>query len=69
MPYLPEIYNESQSRLMTSEFAGYNHNLKIADGEFYDTLNLTSELAPLLADRKKRGTVRSFTAAALLNGA
>ena len=60
MPLLPEIQMQPQSRLMTSEFAGYNHNLKIADGEFYDTLNLSSELSPLLADRRKRGTVRSF---------
>lgn len=60
MPLLPEITNVSQTRLMTSEFGGYNHNLKIGDGEFYDTLNLSTELSPLLADRKKRGTVRSF---------
>ncbi|MCR4607634.1 MAG: hypothetical protein K5771_07925 [Oscillospiraceae bacterium] len=60
MPFLPEINIESQTRLMTSEFGGYDHNLKIADGDFYDTLNLTSEFSPLLADRRKRGTVRSF---------
>ncbi len=60
MPFLPEINMESQTRLMTSEFGGYNHNLKISDGEFYDTLNLSSEHAPLLSERRRRGTVRSL---------
>ena len=36
-------------------FGGYNHNLRINDGEFYDMNNLSSSLYPVLAPRKKRG--------------
>jgi len=45
---------------VTDVFQGYNHRLKIADGEFYDTQNLTTSYYPLLANRKKRGTVHHF---------
>ena len=38
-------------------FGGYNHNLRINDGEFYDMNNLSSSLYPVLAPRKKRGTL------------
>ena len=61
VPLLPYINNNSSDRIMTEEFLGYDHNLKIADGAFYDTQNLSSEHAPLLADRKKRGTVTTFS--------
>lgn len=36
-------------------FAGYNHNLKIGDNEFYDVMNLSSDEAPVLAPRRARG--------------
>lgn len=36
-------------------FRGYNHNLRIADGEFYDMQNLTGDFYPILSPRKKRG--------------
>ncbi len=61
MPQLPYIEISNSTRLMTEEFRGYDHRLKIDDGEFYDTQNLTSEHFPLLADRRKRGTVLTFT--------
>ena len=44
------------SRSVTEVFGGYNHNLRISDGEFYDMKNLTSTYYPLLAPRDKRGT-------------
>ena len=43
------------SRGVTEAFGGYNHNLRISDGEFYDMKNLTSSHYPLLAPRDKRG--------------
>ena len=39
-------------------FGGYNHNLRIGDGEFYDMENLTSSYYPVLAPRGKRGTYK-----------
>lgn len=44
------------SRETIDEFGGYNHNLRIGDGEFYDMENLTSSYYPVLAPRGKRGT-------------
>ena len=44
------------SRQTIDVFGGYNHNLRIGDGEFYDMENLTSSYYPVLAPRGKRGT-------------
>lgn len=35
-------------------FGGYNHNLRIPDGDFYDMGNMTSDYYPLLASRERR---------------
>ena len=43
------------SRQTIDVFGGYNHNLRIGDGEFYDMQNLTSSYYPVLAPRGKRG--------------
>ena len=43
------------TREMISVFGGYNHNLRIGDGEFYDMKNLTSADYPVLSPRPKRG--------------
>lgn len=43
------------SRDMVDAFRGYNHNLRIGSGEFYDMKNLTSDYYPVLSPRKKRG--------------
>ena len=37
-------------------FGGYNHNIRIPDGEFYDMKNMTSSHYPVLSPRGKRGT-------------
>lgn len=55
MPYFPQINVIRTQQLMTDTFGGYNHNLKIQDGEFYDMKNLSSSHYPLLANREKRG--------------
>ena len=46
------------SRNTIDVFGGYNHNLRIGDGEFYDMENLTSSYYPVLAPRGKRGTYK-----------
>lgn len=51
-PTLTELYT---SREMIDVFRGYNHNLRISDGEFYDMKNLTSSDYPVLSPRPKRG--------------
>lgn len=43
------------SRSMIEEFQGYNHNLKIAENQFYDMENMTSDYYPILAPRGRRG--------------
>ncbi len=51
-PYLNEIQT---SRTMIDVFRGYNHNLRSAEGEFYDMENLTSSYYPVLSPRPSRG--------------
>ena len=60
MPYFPTIPESYTTQQVTDVFQGYNHNLKIGDGEFYDMKNLTSSYYPLLANREKRGTVSTL---------
>ena len=43
------------SRNMVEVFSGYNHNLRIGDGEFYDMTNLSSDNYPVLSPRRQRG--------------
>ena len=38
----PKLNEQPTSRSITDIFAGYNHNLRISDGEFYDEENLLS---------------------------
>jgi hypothetical protein len=51
-PTLTEI---ETSRQMVDVFRGYNHNLRIGDGEFFDMKNMSSDCYPVLAPRKNRG--------------
>lgn len=60
MPYYPQINVTYSQQLLTDRFGGYNHNLKIGDGEFYDMHNLSSSHYPLLANREKRGKIASL---------
>ncbi len=43
------------TRKMIDAFGGYNHNLRIGDGEFYDMTNLSSDNYPVLSPRQQRG--------------
>lgn len=51
MRYLNPI---QQSRDIVQEFRGYNHNLRIAEGEFYDEQNMSSDFYPVMSPRKPR---------------
>ena len=53
----PLLYSSPRSMDVMDAFAGYNHNTRIAPGEFYDMQNLTSDQAPVLATRVPRGIV------------
>ena len=55
--YYPRTDYSQPSRLFTDSFYGYNHNLKIADGEWYEMTNLSSREYPLLSERPRRGEV------------
>lgn len=52
---LPALPQKSVSREMVDTFRGYNHNLRISDGEFFDMRNLTSDYYPVLSPRGRRG--------------
>lgn len=56
---LPEMTELQTSRDILDVFAGYNHNLRIGNGEFYDMKNLSSSNYPILAPRGKRGVYAS----------
>lgn len=56
---LPELSELNTSREMIDAFGGYNHNLRIKDGEFYDMTNLTADDYPVLSPRHKRGIYES----------
>jgi len=61
----PTLYTKESSRQMIDTFKGYNHNLRIGDGEFFDMKNMTSDCYPVLSPRKNRGV---YTAADSLHG-
>lgn len=52
----PKLNEIPTSRDILDKFKGYNHNLRIGDGEFYDMKNLTGDDYPVLSPRKKRAT-------------
>lgn len=62
MPFnYPIINAPDATRDFQEAFAGYNHNLRIADTEFYDMKNMTGDDYPVLSPRKKRGMVAQMT--------
>lgn len=52
---LSKLNEIPSTREMIGAFGGYNHNLRISEGEFYEMTNLTSSEYPSLSPRKKRG--------------
>ena len=57
----PTLYTKENSRQMVDIFKGYNHNLRIGDGEFFDMKNMTSDYYPVASPRKDRGVYASAT--------
>lgn len=55
MKYYPQLSELPVKREMIDVFRGYNHNLRIGDGEFFDMKNLTSNDFPVLSPRSARG--------------
>ena len=55
----PRLQASQTSRQMIDTFRGYNHNLRVADGEFYEMENMTSDFYPVLSPRGKRGIYKS----------
>ena len=51
----PQLKELPTSREMVDVFRGYNHNLRIANGEFFNMKNMTSDHYPVLSPRGKRG--------------
>ena len=51
----PKLKEIPTSRELVDVFKGYNHNLRIGDGEFYDMTNLSSDNYPVLSPRPQRG--------------
>ena len=56
-PKLKELPTQRQT---VDVFRGYNRNLRIGDGEFYDMKNMTSGSYPILAPRGARGVYANF---------
>lgn len=57
----PKLKVIPTSRDMVDVFKGYNHNLRIGSGEFYDMKNLSSDNYPVLSPRHQRGVYASPT--------
>jgi len=55
----PTLTELPTSREMIDVFKGYNHNLRIGGGEFYDMENLSSDNYPVLSPRSPRGVYAS----------
>lgn len=51
----PTLKELPTSRQMVDAFRGYNHNLRISDGEFFNMENMTSDCYPVLSPRGRRG--------------
>ena len=51
----PQLKVSATSRTMVDVFRGYNHNIRVSDGEFYDMKNMSSDCYPVLSPRGKRG--------------
>ena len=51
----PTLAELNTSREMVEVFKGYNHNLRIGEGEFYEMTNLSSDNYPILSPRSRRG--------------
>ena len=56
MKYYPTLNAIPSTSDTIDVFKGYNHNVRIGEGEFYEMSNLSSDNYPVLSPRKPRGT-------------
>ena len=56
----------AKEQAVTEVFYGYDHNLQIQDGAFYDLENLTGDYFPMLAPRMRRSTMKALGEGTLL---
>lgn len=54
MRYLPDLREGNQTRTVIDVFGGYNHNLKIGEGEWYEESNLSAAHYPMFSQRRSR---------------
>ena len=59
MKYYPTLQEMNTSREWLDVFGGYNHNLRIGEGEFFEMTNLSSDSYPVLSPRIKRGVYKT----------
>lgn len=55
----PTLTELPTSRDIVDVFDGYNHNLRIGEGEFFNMMNMTSDEYPVLSPRRQRGVFAS----------
>ena len=55
----PILASPPSSRQTVDTFYGYDHNLRIGDGRFYQMENMTSDHFPVLSSRQKRGMYKT----------
>ena len=55
----PQLRVPQSDRQVVDDFKGYNHNLRIGAGEFFDMKNMTSDYYPVLSPRGQRGVYAS----------
>ena len=55
----PTLIGEEATRDYITNFLGYNHNLQISEGEWYDMKNLTSDFYPAMSPRRKRAKFKT----------
>lgn len=57
---LPVLSDVGKSRDYQIEFKGYNHNLYVGEGQFFDTQNLCATNYPVMSPRALRAKVRTL---------
>lgn len=56
----PSLEEQSQSRIVTETFRGYDHRLRILPGQWYEEKNLTAAHYPLFSQRAERGFIQTI---------
>lgn len=49
---VPQLNGTNKSTIFTQQFQGYNHNLRTAEGEFYDMKNMSTDNYPVISTRQ-----------------